>query len=71
MTSRRTKDALAAAKKRGVKLGGYRKNAKFTAAARKAAITAKAAKVAKPAADLAPAIAERQAQRHCGPSQAA
>jgi hypothetical protein len=39
----------------GVKIGGYRKNAKFTAAARKAA------KVAKRAADLAPVIAELQA----------
>jgi hypothetical protein len=34
--SRRTKDALAAAKRRGVKLGGYRAGSKLTAKARKA-----------------------------------
>jgi DNA invertase Pin-like site-specific DNA recombinase len=36
MISRRTKDALAAAKRRGAKLGGYRAGSKLTAKARKA-----------------------------------
>jgi Recombinase len=44
-----------------VKLGGYRENTKFTAAARKAALVAKADKVAKRVADLAPVIAELRA----------
>ena len=36
MISRRTKDALAAAKRRGVQLGGYRAGSKLTAKVRKA-----------------------------------
>jgi hypothetical protein len=61
MISERTKVALAAAKRRGVKLGGYRANAGLTAKARKAGQTANARLAASRAADLAPVIAELQA----------
>ena len=58
--SKRTKDALAAAKRRGVKLGGDR-GGKLTAKARKAGNDVNRAKAAQRAADLAPTIAELQA----------
>jgi DNA invertase Pin-like site-specific DNA recombinase len=61
MISARTKAALAAAKQRGVKLGGYRAGAKLTAKARKAGQDANRRKAAERAADLAPMIAELQA----------
>ena len=61
MISARTKAALAAAKRRGVQLGGYNKNAKLTARARKAGQEANARKAAERAADLAPVISELQA----------
>jgi DNA invertase Pin-like site-specific DNA recombinase len=59
--SARTKAALVAAKKRGVKLGGYRAGAKLTAKARKSGQEANARKAVERAADLAPAILELQA----------
>jgi hypothetical protein len=52
---------LAAAKKRGVNLGGYRPGAKLTAKARKAGHEANARAARERAADLAPTIAELQA----------
>jgi DNA invertase Pin-like site-specific DNA recombinase len=61
MISARTKAALAAAKRRGVQLGGYNKNPKLTARARKAGQEANARKAAERAADLAPVISELQA----------
>ena len=61
MISARTKAALAAAKRRGVQLGGYNKNPKLTAKARKAGQEANARKAAERAADLAPVISELQA----------
>jgi DNA invertase Pin-like site-specific DNA recombinase len=61
MISARTKAALAAAKRRGVKLGGYRVGAKVTAKARKAGNAANAQRAATRAADLAPVISELQA----------
>ena len=57
MISERTKAALAAAKKRGVKLGGYRAGAEMTAKIRKAGNEANAQR----AADIAPIIADLQA----------
>jgi DNA invertase Pin-like site-specific DNA recombinase len=52
---------LAAAKRRGVKLGGYRPGAKLTAKARKTGNEANARIAADRATDLAPLIAELQA----------
>jgi DNA invertase Pin-like site-specific DNA recombinase len=48
--SDRTKDALAAAKRRGVKLGGYRAGARLTAKARQAGIAARVEQANKKAA---------------------
>jgi DNA invertase Pin-like site-specific DNA recombinase len=61
MISKRTKEALAAAKNRGKKLGGYRPGAKLTPKAREAGSAAVARIAAGRAADLAPVIAELQA----------
>ena len=68
MISARTKAALAAAKKRGTKLGGDR-GARLTVKARKSGSAA--VRAAARAADVAPLIAELQASgaSHCGPSQ--
>jgi DNA invertase Pin-like site-specific DNA recombinase len=60
MISERTKAALAAAKRRGVKLGGYR-GAKLTAKARAAGCKARTERAAAKAIDLAPTLAELQA----------
>jgi DNA invertase Pin-like site-specific DNA recombinase len=59
--SERTKAALAAAKRRGVKLGGLRAGAKLTAKARQAGYAARAAVADAKAADLAATISELQA----------
>jgi DNA invertase Pin-like site-specific DNA recombinase len=61
--SERTKTALAAAKRRGVKLGGYRAGAKLTAKARQAGVVANRERAAARAADLAPIIHELRAAR--------
>jgi DNA invertase Pin-like site-specific DNA recombinase len=58
MISKRTKDALAAAKRRGVKLGGTRRGGKPTAKTRKLATEAIQTRAAAKAADIAPIIAE-------------
>jgi len=60
MISKRTKDALQAAKRRGVKLGGDR-GVKPTARARKLATEALQVRAAAKAADIGPIIAELQA----------
>jgi DNA invertase Pin-like site-specific DNA recombinase len=60
MISERTKAALAAAKRRGVKLGGDR-GARLTAKARRAGTDAVQARANERAADLAPIVAELQA----------
>jgi DNA invertase Pin-like site-specific DNA recombinase len=60
MISERTKAALAAAKRRGVKLGGDR-GARLTAKARQAGCEAVTARANGRAADLAPVVAELQA----------
>jgi DNA invertase Pin-like site-specific DNA recombinase len=56
-----TKVALAAAKARGVKLGGFRAGAKLTAKARQAGVKAVQARADARAADLAPVVRELQA----------
>jgi len=58
--SERTKAALAAAKRRGVKLGGYRAGAKLTAKGRQAGCDARAARAAARAADLAATVKSLQ-----------
>jgi DNA invertase Pin-like site-specific DNA recombinase len=60
--SQRTKDALAAARARGVKLGGFRAGAKVTALMRQHSVQARSEAAAARARDLAPIIAELQAQ---------
>ena len=59
--SDRTKAALAAAKRRGKKLGGFRAGAKLTMKARQKGANANAEAAATRAADLAPVITELQA----------
>jgi DNA invertase Pin-like site-specific DNA recombinase len=59
--SDRTKAALAAAKRRGVKLGGYRAGARLTTKARQAGCEAVRARAAARATDLAPVVRELQA----------
>jgi DNA invertase Pin-like site-specific DNA recombinase len=68
--SNRTKAALAAAKVRGVKLGGFRGRAGSPASCALAR-WARSANVAARAADLAPVIAKSAgpASRRCGPSR--
>jgi len=61
MISERTKSALAAAKRRGVKLGGYRRGAKLTAKARMAGCQARIERADARATDLGPTIAALQA----------
>jgi DNA invertase Pin-like site-specific DNA recombinase len=60
MISERTKAALAAAKRRGVRLGGFR-GVRFTAKHVKAAVAARQDKAAQRAADLGPIVKELQA----------
>jgi DNA invertase Pin-like site-specific DNA recombinase len=60
MISARTKAALAAAKKRGVVLGGYRGRS-LTAKERKAGLVIRQEQAARRAADLAPIVEELQA----------
>jgi DNA invertase Pin-like site-specific DNA recombinase len=57
----RTKVALAAAKRRGKKLGGHRENAKLTAKARQRGADANADAATRRAADLTPVIADIRA----------
>jgi DNA invertase Pin-like site-specific DNA recombinase len=60
LISARTKAALAQAKRRGVKLGGYRAGAKLTAKARAKGRAVRQAKAEAFAADIGPTIAEIQ-----------
>ena len=60
MISARTKAALAAAKKRGVQLGGYR-GRDFTAKDIKASVATRQAQAAQRAADVMPVVKELQA----------
>jgi DNA invertase Pin-like site-specific DNA recombinase len=59
--SERTKAALAAAKRRGVKLGGFRAGARLTVKARQAGCAARAESANAKASDYAGVIAELQA----------
>jgi DNA invertase Pin-like site-specific DNA recombinase len=61
MISDRTKKALAAAKARGVKLGGWRGYTPLDAAATAKSVRARQARAAKRAADLAPIVKAAQA----------
>lgn len=61
MISARTKAALAAAKRRGVKLGGYRARARLSREAREAGWAALSKRAAERAADLLPVLAELRA----------
>jgi DNA invertase Pin-like site-specific DNA recombinase len=61
LISERTKAALAAARRRGVSLGGYRAGAKLTAKARQAGYAARAANASAKANDYAGIIAELRA----------
>ena len=60
MISERTRAALAAAKRRGVKLGGFR-GARFTAKHVKLAVAARQEKARARASDLVPIVQELQA----------